>query len=357
MKNNRKNSPAFKKAVSFLVAFAAAFLVSVLFIAALGVNPFKAYAKLVTGALGRKSSIFEIFAKATPFIIMSLGVSISVKGGLSNLGGDGQYLFAAIASVCVGLYMPAETSRWIIWLLAALVAVVAGGLYGGLAGFLKTRFHTNEVIITIMLNYVAEDVVSYLVSGPLQAPGGIPQTKAIPPRYYIPKVIPRTRANYGFIVALLLAVLVWFLFRRTVAGYKIEALGASPQAARYGGISEKRTITRIMALSGAFCGLAGMIEVYGNYYRVLDGITSSFGFTAMMIALLAKLSPFAAVLASVFISVLMVGANSMQIAMNVPTSIVNVIQSLIIVFILIMPNMLARICARRKNRVRREAVK
>lgn len=342
----RKN---FKPVVVFLVSVLAAFLVSLIFIAALGVNPFDAYGKLVAGAFGKKSGIFEILAKATPLAIMGLGVSISVRGGLSNLGGDGQFYVGALCAVCVGLYLPQTLPAPVIWILAAVVACITGGIWGGLAGYLKTHFNTNEVIITIMLNYVAQYVVSWLVSGPLEAPGGIPQTRALDKAYYLPKLIRGSRAHWGILLAVILMVVVWFVFRRTTLGYRIEAVGAAPEAAVYGGINRKFYMVLIMFVSGAFCGLAGMVEVYGTYYRVLEGITTSFGFTAMLIALLAKLNPIAVVLGSLFISMLTVGANSMQIALNVPTSIVNVIQSLIIIFILIMPGIEKNIRTRREK--------
>ena len=331
----------------FLIAIAAAFLVSAVFIAALGVSPVEAYGKMLAGAFGRRSSIFEILAKATPLTIMGLGVSAASKGGLSNLGGDGQFYMGALAAVCVGLYCPQTLAAPLVWLLAAAVAVAAGGLWGGLAGYLKSRFNTNEVIITIMLNYVALYLVSWLVSGPLQAPGGIPQTRALAENYCLPKLMTGSRAHWGILLALLLAAGTRFVFRRTVLGYRIEAVGAAPEAAVYGGINRSAFGVLILFLSGAFCGLAGMVEVYGTYYRVMEGITTSFGFTAMLIALLARLEPIGVVLGSLFISILTVGANSMQIAMNVPTSIVNVTQSLMILFILIMPNVGARIRDRR----------
>ena len=332
--------------VIFLIAVLAAFLVSMIFIGALGINPLVAYGEMVSGAFGKKSAVFEILAKATPLAIMGLGVSISVRGGLSNMGGDGQFYVGAICSVCVGLYLPQTLPAPVIWILAIVVALVTGGIWGGIAGYLKTKFNTNEVIITIMMNYVAQYVVSWLVSGPLQAPGGIPQSRALDPAYYLPKLVTGARAHWGVILVVILMLVVFYIFRRTTLGYRIEAVGAAPEAAVYGGINKKAFVVLVMFISGAFCGLAGMVEVYGTYYRVLDGITSSFGFTAMLIALLARLNPIAVVLASLFISILTVGANSMQIALNVPTSIVNVIQSLIILFILIMPGIRSRLQTR-----------
>ena len=331
----------------FLIALAASFLVSLVFIAALGVSPFAAYGKMLAGAFGKKSGLFEILAKATPLTIMGLGVSAASKGGLSNLGGDGQFYMGALCAVCVGIYCPQVLPGPLVWILAALVSIDAGGAWGGLAGWLKARFNTNEVIITIMLNYVALYTVSWLVSGPLQAPGGIPQTKALAAGYCLPKLMAGSRAHWGILLALLLAVGMRFVFRRTTLGYRIEAVGAAPEAAVYGGINRKSFGVLILFISGAFCGLAGMVEVYGTYYRVMEGITTNFGFTAMLIALLARLDPFGVILGSLFISVLTVGANSMQISLNVPTSIVNVTQSLMILFILITPGIEAKLRERR----------
>jgi len=349
---NERLQKSLKPVGVFLVAVVAAFLVSLIFIAALGVNPFVAYGKLVVGAFGKRSSIFEILAKATPLAIMGLGVSISVRGGLSNMGGDGQFYIGALCAVCVGIYLPQNLPAPLIWIIAIVVSIIVGGIWGGAAGYLKTRFNTNEVIITIMMNYVAQYIVSWLVSGPLEAPGGIPQTKALAPAYCLPKLMKGSRAHWGIVLVVILMIAVWYVFRYTTLGYRIEAVGAAPEAAVYGGIDRKAFTILIMFVSGAFCGLAGMVEVYGTYYRVLEGITTSFGFTAMLIALLAKLNPVAVVLGSLFISTLTVGANSMQIALNVPTSIVNVIQSLIILFILIMPGVEKRTRARREKAAR-----
>ena len=335
--NGRLQSRLLERLLTILIAIAAAFVVSVLFIAALGVNPFAAYGAMVKGALGRSTGILEILAKATPLIIIGLGVSMAQKGGLANLGGDGQFYIGGIASVCVGLFLPESTPALLVWVLALIAAILAGGVWGGIAGVLKARFNTSEVIITIMMNYVALYFVAWLVAGPLQAPGGIPQTRALPDVLHFPKLVAGSRAHWGIAIGLSLAVLGWFVMNKTVAGYRIETVGAAPKAAVYGGIRTKFYTVVILFVAGAFAGVAGMVEVYGSVYRVLEGITTNFGFTAMLIALLAQLNPVAVVLGSLFISMLTVGANSMQIQMNVPTSIVNVVQSLIIFFILAMP--------------------
>lgn len=349
-------SKAVANIATVLLSIAAAFLVSVIFIAALGVNPFSAYAAMIKGAFGRVTGILEIMAKATPLIIIGLGVSVAQKGGLSNLGGDGQFYIGAICSILAGLFLPEGTPVPLVWVLAFVLGVLGGGAWGALAGFLKARFNTSEVIITIMLNYVALYFVAWLVASPLQAPGGIPQTRALPDAYHLPKLMTGSRAHWGIVVGLLAAVAVWFVMRRTVLGYRIETVGSAPAAAVYGGISTRGYTVLIMFISGAFAGVAGMVEVYGSVYRVLEGITTSFGFTAMLIALLAQLNPLAVVLGSLFISALTVGANAMQISMNVPTAIVNVVQSLIIFFILIMPGIRANLAAKRQAKQAKEAV-
>ena len=141
------------------------------FILALGVNPFTAFAAMTAGVFGRAYGLAETVAKATPLIIIGLGITVASRGGMANLGGDGQYYVGALSAICVGLYLPEGTPPVVVWTLAFLGAVVAGATWGGLAGFLRARYHTSEVIITIMLNYVALYMVGALVNGPLQAPG------------------------------------------------------------------------------------------------------------------------------------------------------------------------------------------
>ena len=334
--NTSRKAGYLSNAITILIAIAAAFLVSLIFISAVGVSPWEAYGKMLAGIF-KKSGIFETLAKATPYIIMALGVSVGLRGGQNNLGGDGQFYIGGLCSVLVGLYLPQNLPPILIWILALIAGALGGGIWGAIAGWMKARFNTSEVIITIMLNYCALYIMSWLVSGPLEAPGGIPQTKALSTAYSLPKLMQGVRTHWGIILVPVLAFGVYYVFKKTTMGYRIEAVGAAPDAAVYAGIHSKKYLILILFISGAFCGVAGMAEVYGSYYRVLEGITSSFGFTAMLIALLAQLSPLGIIFASLFISALAVGANSMQMAMNVPTSIVNVIQSLIIVFVLILP--------------------
>lgn len=323
-----------------LLAIGLALLVSVVFILALGENPIAVFSYIIKGAFSKASSILEIFAKATPLITIGLGICVASSAGMTNLGGDGQFYIGAMASVCVGLFVKAPTV--VIWILSILVAIIAGGIWGGIAGFLKSTIDTSEVIIAIMLNYIALYIVGFLLSNPLQAPGGLPQTRAIDKSLYIPKIMTGARAHWGIVAAFILAIAVWFVMSRTLFGFRLSTVGRSPQAALYGGISIKKMSTLSMVIAGAFSGLAGMIEVYGTYYRVLEGITVNFGFTAVMIAILAKNKPAGVIIGSLLISALTVGVNSMQIEANVPTCIVTVIQSVVVFSFLVMPAIRAK---------------
>ncbi len=330
------------------LAIAMAVVVSVIFILALGENPITVFAYIFRGAFRNRSSVLEILAKATPIIAIGLGISVAAATGMTNLGGDGQFYVGAISAALVGIYLDAPVI--VVWLVALIVAILAGGLWGGFAGFLKATLDTSEVIVAIMMNYIALFLIGYLVSNPFQAPGGIPQTRAIPQNMQLPKLLQGSRAHWGIVFVALLAVVVQFVMSKTVFGFQLQTIGRSRKAAYYGGISVKKLSIVSMFIAGSFAGLAGMIEVYGTYYRVLEGISSDFGFTAVMIAILAKYRPAGIIVGSLLISALTVGVNSMQISVNVPTSIVTVIQSVVVFSILVMPTIRSNLVSRRHLR-------
>lgn len=330
-----------EKAIDLFMAVFMAIIISVIFILALGESPLHVFTEIGKGAFRSSSSILEILAKATPIITIGLGICVASSAGMTNLGGDGQFYIGAIASVIVGLYLNAPPI--IVWLLAILVAILAGGAWGGIAGLLRSTLGTSEVIITIMMNYIALYLIGFLISNPLQAPGGIPQTKALADHLHFPKLMLGSRAHWGIIIVILLAAVVSFVMNKTVFGFKMTTIGKSPKAAEYGGIETKKLSTLSLFIAGAFAGLAGMIEVYGTYYRVLEGITSSFGFTAVMIAILANNKPLGVIVGSVLLSTLTVGVNAMQIEVDVPTSIVTVIQGVVVFSFLVMPAIRANV--------------
>lgn len=291
-----------------------------------------AYGALFSGSLGDAGAISESLVASTPYIFTGLAVAVGFRGGLFNIGGEGQLLVAAGASVIVGysfqipalLHLP----------LALLVGIVAGGIYGAIPGYLKAKTGAHEVINTIMLNYIAFRFFSWAFTGPLRRPGGdAPVTAEIFPSAYLPTLVSGYRFHWGFFLALLVAFGCWWLLFKTTLGFEIRTVGANPNAARYGGINITRITVLTMALSGALAGLAGSNEVLGVNHFLADGFSSGYGFDAIALALLGKSHPLGVVLAALLFGTLRSGATRMQSVASIPIDIISVIQALVIVFI------------------------
>ncbi len=332
--------------VKVIIAIVAALIISGIFILFIGVNPFYAFEMLFIGVFGRLFGFGEMLAKATPLLLVGLGVAIAFKGGLTNLGGDGQFLVGAVLATMVGteiVGLPVPIHM----ILIVIAGALGGAIWGGIAGFLKAKLNTNEVIMTIMMNYIAIYLFSFLIDNPLRDPSGVlPQSKSIPAVLQIPKLLTGTRANIGILFAIVAVILVYYFINKTVFGYKIRAIGISPKASVYAGINSFRQTVLIMMLSGAFAGVAGMVQVYAIHFRLLDGIAGGVGFSAIVVALLGRLNPFGILLASLFIGGLLAGANSMQATTGVPASIVGIIQAIVILFIIVNQNSKSKILPR-----------
>ena len=290
----------------------------------------------------------QMLRSATPVALAGMGGLMTEHAGIMNIGMDGMILMGAFAAVAVSV---ATGSAF----LGLLAAILVGMLVGLFFALFVVKFKSDEFIIGTALNILADGLTVFLlwamfnVRGTLRTDAGLP-TVDLALIEQIPFVGQILSGNSLFVYLTWGLVFAMFcLVYKTPWGFWVRAAGEKPGTLRTAGISPDKVKWASSVLCGAFCGLAGMVEVYGTYYRVLEGITTSFGFTAMLIALLAKLNPIAVVLGSLFISMLTVGANSMQISLNVPTSIVNVIQSLIIIFILIMPGIEKNIRTRREK--------
>lgn len=322
-----------------IIAILVSFVITGIFISAVAANPLQAIHSFLRGIFGRIYGIGEILVKATPLLLIGLGVSIAFKGGLTNLGGDGQFYMGALAATWVGVTF-SGIPTFIHMLLIIISAIIAGAFWGGIVGFLKAKLNINEVIMTIMMNYVSMYFVSFLNHGPLKDPNGyLPQTRQLAKNLRFIQIIPNTRAHFGILLGLVAAVFIYIFLSKTILGYRIKAVGISKKASIYAGINTDLYTIMIMALSGAFAGVAGMVEVYGIHYRLLDGISPDYGFSAVVVALLGKLHPIGILIASMFMGSLLVGANSMQVSMKIPVSIVYITQSLVILFMLIGRNL------------------
>ncbi len=315
-----------------------------------------AYGALFSGALGNPADIIagfqtyfssgqtealykaiypftESLVLATPYIFAGLAVAIGFRCGLFNIGAEGQFFMGALGAAYVGYSITGLP--WFIHLpLALLGGAAAGGIWGAIPGYLKAKFGAHEVVNTIMMNWIAFRLSDWLLNGPMKAKGFRPVTPNIEVTAELPRFFPDPlRFNWGFPLALLFALLVyWFLFKTTL-GFEIRAVGANPDAAKYSGMSVLRNFVLVMTLSGLLAGLAGATQVLGTDHWVGQGFSAGYGFDSIALALLGKSHPLGVVLAALLFGILRGGATTMQSMAGIPIHIISVIQGMVIIFI------------------------
>lgn len=315
-----------------------ALVVGAVFLVILGVSPFTAYGSLLRGAFGTVSGFTQTLAKATPLLLVALGICIAFRGGVINIGGEGQIIIGAVAAAAMALALPTLPGLLLIPLTLG-AGIVGGAVWGGIAGVLKARFGVNEILSTVMLNAIALQLMNFLLRGPMLDPEqiaagtNIPQSATLPDQVWLLRLVPRTLLHVGAILALALAVLVFVFLWRTTVGFRIRAVGLNPSAARYAGIPVRSYMALALVLSGAFAGLAGAVEVIGVHHRMIEGLSGGYGFSGIVAALFGKLHPLGAIPASVVFGGLLVGADKMQRTVQVPSSLVVAINGLIVLFV------------------------
>lgn len=320
-------------AVPFISVFLALLVGSVLLIF-IKVNPLLAYKYLIFGNFTNIYNLSEVFVKATPIILTGLAFTFAFKTGLFNIGAEGQMFVGAIAAVFMGL-KTGHMSPYITIPLCLLASIIAGAIWGIIPGILKGVFGSSEIIVTIMFNYVALFLISYVVDGPLrESIGFYPQTDLIGKNAYLPYLIPKTRFHLGFIVAVIFVIIVYLILKKTPFGYRLRAVGHNPDGAEYSGINIKRNIIISLAISGALAGIAGFTEINGIHHRLLDNFSKNVGFDGIAAALLGGANPIGVLISSLLLGMLQTGANAMQRGVGVPANIVSIIQALIILFVL-----------------------
>lgn len=323
-----------------VLAILTAMVVGGAIIALVGGNPFAAYIGLVQGAFGSSKALSETAVWASPYIFAGLAVALAFKGGLFNIGAEGQLALGAVAAAWIGYALPNMLGITLPPVLHVILTIgggiLAGALWAAIPGALKAYTGGHEVINTIMMNYIALNMVSYLLNGPMKdrSPGNvIARTPPIAESARIPTIFEGLRIHWGFVLALLVAFLVWWLLWKTTVGFEIRTVGSNPDAAKYAGINVKRTIVLTMALSGLLAGLAGAIEVTGLNYRHELGFSIGYGFDAIAIALLGKTHPAGVVLGAIIFAGMRNGATRMQFLTQIPVDIISVIQALILLFV------------------------
>ncbi len=311
-----------------------------------GYDPVAAFAALFKGSFGGPKQIGDTLLRSTPLILTGLALAYGFRANLFNIGAEGQLFMGGLAVAWLGVTVTGLP--WVIMVpMLLLASMLAGAAWAFVPAILKARVGAHEVITTMMFSYIARYIVSWLVVGPLKAPGQIPQTVALPTGAQLPRIqtlfgestldalsfLNLGRAHLGIVVALIAALFVWFILKYTTLGFENRAVGFNPWASETGGISVQWTTVKALCISGAFAGLAGAVEVMGVHYRIFDQFSSGFGFTGIAVALLAKNHPLGVIPAAILFGGLTAGAGTMQLEADVPQKIILIIQALVIFFV------------------------
>lgn len=298
-----------------------------------GASPIEVARELVRGALGGAYNVSETLVQTAPLLLAGLAVVVAFRGGLFNIGAEGQLLVGAVAATWAGARLhPPLAALHLPLVLGA--GALAGALWAGIAALLRIFRGVPEVLSTLLLNFVALQMLAWLVRGPLQeAAGAFPQSDAIAIPARLALLLPATRLHAGVPLALVCAVVVWFFLAQTAAGFALRAVGAGPRAAEAAGMNVDRTILTTFLLSGALAGLAGAIQISGVLYQLSDSVSPGYGYSAIAVALLAGLSPLAVIASALFFGALAAGSASVQQA-GVSAVVVLVLQAIVLLVLL-----------------------
>lgn len=321
-----------------LGAIGAALVVAGLLIAVAGANAFEAYGLILEGAFGSRLGVTETLTRATPLILTGLAAAVAFRARLWNIGGEGQFYLGALAVTAFGLVPGIAGAPAPVAILACLiVGALAGTLLLLVPVTLKLRFGVDEVVTTLLLNFVAILFVSMMIEGPLRDPlaFGWPQSVPAPDAALLPKLLERTRLHAGLLIALALAVAVWWVQARTVFGMRARAAGLNARAAGFAGVPLARTLALVGCLSGGLAGLAGAIEVLGVKGYVTTDLSPNYGYSGIVIAMLANLNALGVIAAALFSAVMFVGADSMSRALGIPSYIADVTVALSLLTMLV----------------------
>jgi simple sugar transport system permease protein len=308
-------------------------LIGAVLIAIAGVNPWTAYRDMFFGAFGGERQIQETVLKTTPLLLMGLGLTVAFRARVWNIGGEGQYYMGALLGGMVALFFP-DWPRPLLIGTMLTAAVIGGALWALVAGLLKVYRGMNEIISTLMLNYIAILFVQYMARGPLQEPGGfLPESAQFVPAAMMPTFFD-SRIHLGVILAVLCIPLVYALLWRTPLGFRLRAVGSRVSVARYAGINVNWMVLFVLLLSGALAGISGIVEVSTLHTRIKGTISGNYGFSGILVALLGRMHPAGVAVASVFFASLAIGAQSMKVVSGLPDALANAIQAVVVLCVL-----------------------
>ena len=373
MQNSKSRRIRFDRLIDLLLpilAVLAAFAVGAVILALQGVNPLEAYQAMIVGAFGSKNGWADTLVKATPLLLIGVGIAIAFRGGVINIGAEGQLIVGALMTTYVGIQLGDKMPGFLVITICIAAGTLMGAIWGAIPGILKAQLDVNEILTTIMMNAIAIQGAYFLLRGPmidpkeLEAGTNIPHSARLLKSVDLPRftdvakslgftksaeelglsggpaelyglLVEPTRFHTGFIFAVVVAILVYIFLWRTTIGYRIRAVGLNRHAARYAGINVKRYIVLSITLSGALAGLAGAIEILGLHHRMFEptAVSAGYGFTGIVAALFGKLHPLGIIPSSVLFGGLLVGGDKMQRAMQIPQVLITAILGLVVLFV------------------------
>ncbi|MBQ4259206.1 MAG: ABC transporter permease [Lachnospiraceae bacterium] len=314
-----------------LLAVLTAMLAGAVIILLSGANPLTAYYSMLVKPMTSLGNIGGVFIHFIPLLLIGIGVSFTFHAKLNNLGGQGQMLMGALGMTLIGIPPIGEALGAFSLPVGFLVAMIFGAFWAAIAGFMKTRFGASEIVVTLMLNYIAVQAINYILFYHLRTDGEIRSPRIVK---MLPKLFEGTRITWGVVIALVLVVVYAIVMAKTKFGFNLRTVGGSIKAAKYSGINTKLYYFLSMAISGAFCGIAGAAQISGNTRRLTESTAGDYGFSGIVVAMLGSLHPVGLVIASFLMALLTSGSSMMQTDTGIPESFTQVLQALIVLFIL-----------------------
>lgn len=321
--------------VTPIAAVALTMVVGAIIFSLIGYNGIGAVREIFFTPLTNAYKWQDLGVKAAPLIIIGVGLSVAYRANVWNIGAEGQYIMGGLGGTWVALATYGMTGPWILPLMI-LVGALAGMAYAAIPAFLKTRLNVNEILTSLMLTYASVQLIYYLIRAPWKDPMGMgfPQTRLFSEAARLPNVIPGTIVHLGVPIAIIVALVAWFIMTRSVFGYRMRVVGAAPHAARYGGFSENKTIWLALLVSGGLAGLAGVLEVAGPFQRMVPGFPTNYGFTAIIVAFLGRLNPLGVVIAGIVMAITFVGGEVAQTTIGLPNAATGLFQAMVLFFLL-----------------------
>jgi general nucleoside transport system permease protein len=346
----------FTAALAPIIAVILALALAGLLLLALGKNPFEAYASMIEGAFGSDTRIFNTISRAVPLMLVAIGICIAFRGGVINIGAEGQLFVGAVSATAFAVAAGENLMPWLLVPLTLLVGFAGGALWGSVPGYLKARFDVNEILSTVMMNEIAIRLMLFLLGGPMIDPKEVAQgtlihqSAPLPEASWLARLAPPSRLHMGIFIAIIAAIVVYILLWRTPLGYRIRAVGQSKAASLYAGISVPAYLTLALILSGGFAGLAGAVEVTGVTHRMVEGFAVGYGFSGIVVALFGRLHPIGAIPSAFLFGALLTGAERMQRDLQVPSATITALQGLVVLFVVSSDVWVRRRAARRASR-------